>query len=172
MQKVINKNGEDIYHHSFACLKHKKYVIKDCDKSFISERRRVVVGTERKASITIGDNDFSSTWVICTINLEHNHDLNSYSSFLIPSYCYIPIRFQKILKYNEDLGMAPKDNIDVVIKSVRGYGRCTFTRRDARNYLDKYRRRKLRAVGGDDVVLLANYLKIIIIGGSKFLIFL
>jgi hypothetical protein len=32
-----------------------------------------------------------------------------------------------------------------------------FTRRDARNYLDKYRRRKLRAVGGDDAVLLADY---------------
>jgi hypothetical protein len=30
-------------------------------------------------------------------------------------------------------------------------------RRDARNYLEKYRRRKLRSVGGDDAVLLADY---------------
>jgi hypothetical protein len=62
-----------------------------------------------------------------------------------------------MLEYNKDLGMASKDNIDVVIKSVGGYGKCTFTHRDDRNYLDKYRKRKLRAVGGDDAVLLADY---------------
>jgi FAR1 DNA-binding domain len=156
-KRSSHKNGEDIYHYSFACLKHKKYVIKDCDKSSIPERRRAVVRTECKASITIGYNDFIGTWVVCTINLEHNHDLNPDSSFLIPSYRYIPIRFQKILEYNEDLGMAPKNNIDVVIKSAGGYGKCTFMRRDARNYLDKYIRRKLRAVGGDDAVLLVDY---------------
>jgi hypothetical protein len=39
--------------------------------------------------------------------------------------------------------------------------------RNARNYLDKYRRRKLRVVRGDDAVMFADYLKIII-GGSKF----
>jgi hypothetical protein len=43
-----------------------------------------------------------------------------------------------MLEYNEDLGMASKDNVDIVIKSTGGYGNCTFTRRDARNYLDKY----------------------------------
>jgi hypothetical protein len=46
-------------------------------------------------------------------------------------------------------------------------------RRDARNYLEKYRRRKLRAVGGDDAVLLADYFeKKKVIGGLKFLLFL
>jgi hypothetical protein len=39
--------------------------------------------------------------------------------------------------------------------------------RNTRNYLDKYRRRKLRVVRGDDAVMFADYLKIII-GGSKF----
>jgi hypothetical protein len=48
------------------------------------------------------------------------------SFFFIPNYHYIPIRLQKMLEYNEDLGMSPKDNIDVVIKNVGGYGKCTF----------------------------------------------
>jgi FAR1 DNA-binding domain len=158
-KRSSHKKGEDIYHCSSACIKHKKSVIKDCDESSIPERRRAIVGTECKAGITIGDNGFTGTWVVCTINLEYNHDLNPDSSFFIPSYRYIPIRFQKMLEYNEDLGMTLKDNIDVVIKSAGGYGKCTFTRRDARNYLDKFRRKKLRAVGGDDACCLLIILK-------------
>jgi FAR1 DNA-binding domain len=92
-KRSSHKKDEDIYHCSFACLNHKKSVIKYYDKSSIPEMRRAVVGTECKTSIIIGDNDFTGTWVICTINLEHNHDLNPDSSFLIPSYRYIPIRF-------------------------------------------------------------------------------
>jgi hypothetical protein len=77
------------------------------------------VKTECKAGITIEDNDFTSIWVVCTVNLEHNHDLSLNSDFLIPSYRYIPIRFQKNLEYNENFGMTPKDNINVVIKNAR-----------------------------------------------------
>jgi hypothetical protein len=36
--------------------------------------------------------------------------------------------------------MLSNDNIDIVIKSVGGFGKCTFTCRDARNHFDKYRR--------------------------------
>jgi hypothetical protein len=39
----------------------------------------------------------------------------------------------------------------------RGYGKCIFTHRNAHNHLDKYMRQKLRAVGGDDAVLFADY---------------
>jgi FAR1 DNA-binding domain len=81
-KRSSHKKGEDIHHCSSACLKHKKSVIKDCDKSSIPERRRAIVGTECKAGITIGDNDFTGTWVVCTINLEHDHDLNPDSFFL------------------------------------------------------------------------------------------
>jgi hypothetical protein len=63
------KKGENIYHCSFVCLKNKKFVIRDCDKSSILERHRAIVGTECKAGITIGDNDFTGTWVVCTINV-------------------------------------------------------------------------------------------------------
>jgi FAR1 DNA-binding domain len=156
-KRSLHKKDEDIYHCLFACLKHKKSIIKDCDKSSIPEMRRVVVGIECKACITIGDNDFTGTWVVWTINLEHNYNLNPYSSFFIPNYRYIPIRFSKILEYNENFGMTLKDNIDVVIKSVGACGKCTFMRRDACNYLEKYRRRKLRAVRGDDTVFIADY---------------
>jgi hypothetical protein len=94
---------------------------------------------------------------VCAVNLEHNQDLTTGSSFLILTYRYIPFRYQKILQYNEDQGMLSNDNIDIVIKSVGGFDKCTFTSRDARNHFDKYMRQKLRIVGGDDVVLLADY---------------
>jgi hypothetical protein len=51
------------------------------------------------------------------------------------------------LEYNEDQGMAPGDNIEIVFKIAGGYSKGTFTRKDARNHLDKYRRSKLRAIG-------------------------
>lgn len=35
--------------------------------------------------------------------------------------------------------------------------RCPFTRRDARNHVDKYKRMKLKAIGGDDAEMLAEY---------------
>lgn len=48
-------------------------------------------------------------------------------------------------------------NIDRVITNAGGYGKCTFTKRDARNYIYKEKRQKLRAVGGDDAVALTDY---------------
>jgi hypothetical protein len=140
-----------------VCNKHKKSKLRDLDEAPILEKKRNVVGTDCKVCITIGDCDVSGKWIVCTVNLVHNHDLTLASSFLIPTYRYISFRYQKILQYNEDQGMLPKDNIDIVIRSAGGYGKCTFTRRDVRNHLDKYKRQKLRAVGGDDAVLLADY---------------
>jgi FAR1 DNA-binding domain len=54
-KRSSHKKDEDIYHCSFACLKHKKSVIKDCDQSSIPERHRAVVRTKCKTGIIIGD---------------------------------------------------------------------------------------------------------------------
>jgi FAR1 DNA-binding domain len=109
---------DDIYHCSFVCNKHKKPKLRDLDESPILKKKRVVVGTNCKVCITIGDYDVSGKWIVCIVNLEHNHVLTPASSFLILTYRYIPFRYQKILQYNEEQDMLPKDNIDIVIRSA------------------------------------------------------
>jgi zinc finger SWIM domain-containing protein 3 len=120
------------------------------------ERRRAGVGTNCKAFFKVSDSYMTGKWHVCKVNLVHNHDLSPESSFLIPAFRYIPIRYQNMLEYNEDQGMAPGDNIEIVFKIAGGYSKGTFTRKDARNHLDKYRRSKLRAIGGDDAVTLTE----------------
>lgn len=62
-----------------------------------------------------------------------------------------------MLEYNSDQGLSTTDNIELVLKMAGGYFKGTFTRKDARNHIDKYKRTKLRALGGDDASLLADY---------------
>jgi hypothetical protein len=105
--------------------------------------------------MTIADHDFNSRWVVQSVNLKHNHAMNA--SFLIPTHRFIPERYKKLIEFNEDLSMEPCKNIASVIEAAGGYGKATFTRKDARNHLDKYRREKLRRLGGDDIALLFEY---------------
>lgn len=44
-------------------------------------------------------------------------------------------------------------NINLVICNAGGYGKCTFTARDARNYLDQYRREKVKDVRGAEILM-------------------
>jgi hypothetical protein len=60
-------------------------------------------------------------------------------------------------EYNADQGMKSADNVDIVTQIAGGYFRCIFTRKDAKNHLDKYKRSKLRSLGGDDAKLLSDY---------------
>ena len=64
----------------------------------------------------VSDSDMTGKWHVCKVNLVHNHDLSPESLFLIPAFRYIPIRYQNMLEYNEDQGMAPGDNIEIVFK--------------------------------------------------------
>ena len=42
-------------------------------------------------------------------------------------------------------------NIKLVISHAGGYGKCTFSDRDARNHIDTYRRGKLGRVKGGSI---------------------
>lgn len=58
---------------------------------------------------------------------------------------------------NDDEGIAPHQNIDMVITHAGGYGKCTFTRKDARNHIENHRKEKLKPLLGKDVLVLMEY---------------
>lgn len=62
-----------------------------------------------------------------------------------------------MLEFNEEQGLAVSVNINLVIKAAGGYMRCPFTRRDARNHIDRYKRMKVKSIGGNDAQLLFDY---------------
>jgi len=156
-KRTNHKKDDYIYDYHFACSKYKKPWERSVDGEPESERRRPTVGTHCKAFLKVSDYDQNGKWVVRAVNLEHNHELLPESSFLIPAFRYIPVRYQNMLEYNEDQGISPGDNIEIVLKNAGGYWKGTFTRKDARNHLDKYRRQKIKAIGGDDALLLTEY---------------
>lgn len=85
----------------------------------------------------------------------YNYELIPGSSFLIPTYRYIQKRFKDKLEYNSDQGLSSTDNIELVLRMM-GILRVPL-RKDARNHIDKYKRGKLKALGGHDASLLADY---------------
>jgi hypothetical protein len=48
-----------------------------------------------------------------------------------------------IWAFQNPTGIPPYKNFMMVIDHAGGYGKCTFTKRDAINHIDKYRREKL-----------------------------
>jgi hypothetical protein len=120
-------------------------------------RRRGFVGTGCPACIKLRPSNTRDGWVVIEVNVEHNHILQPDSSFLISGFRYIPVRYQQMLDFHDDSGMAIAANIKLVIKIAGGYLRCPFTKKDARNYLEKYRRMKLQAFEGDDASLIFQY---------------
>jgi len=123
----------------------------------VPERKRPVLGTECKAMLTISDPGFLNRWVITKVNLEHNHVLTPDSSYLSTTYREIPLRFKKELETNDDDAMPAWLNITTVIKHAGGYGKATFTRKDARNKVYKYRREKAKRLPGNDATVLMDY---------------
>lgn len=157
IKRSNHKKGNQINHCCFACCKQK-----DC-KVYVDgpfpERDRPVVGTGCKACLKLKDLDLSGKWVVVEVILDHNHVLQPESSFLISGFRYIPKRYQDLLDFNEEQGLAVSVNINLVIKCAGGYMRCPFTRKDARNHIDKYKRSKLDSLGGDDCILIFEYFK-------------
>ena len=149
--------GEDIVDYKFACTKYRSVSDKIGDGRPLLERRRPIVSSHCNAFLRIKYCDIIGLWRVCNLSLVHNHDLSPESAFLMPSFRYIPMRHQNMLEYNADQGMTPADNIEMVLKISGGYSKCTFTRKDARNHLDKYKRSKLRALGGHDALTLSSY---------------
>lgn len=106
---------------------------------------------------SITDSDCNNRWVLSKAFLEHNHNLVPKSSEKISTSREIPLRFKKELEFNDDEGMPPHENIDMVIKHAGGYGKCTFTRKDARNHIDAHRRRRMKPLSGNDALALMEY---------------
>jgi hypothetical protein len=107
--------------------------------------------------LSVSNSGLLNHWVITKVNVEHNHVLTLDTSYLIITYREIPIDFKKELETNDYDGMPTWLNITTVIKHVGGYGKCPFTRKDARNHIDKYRREKVRRLPGNDSSVLMDY---------------
>jgi FAR1 DNA-binding domain len=153
-----NHNKDEVcYRYTFACNKHKKINENMSQIPIIPERNRPILATECKARITIADPSFANTWTITKVNLEHNHELVPDSSHRITTHRDIPIHFQKELESNDDQGIPPSKNFTMVIDHTGGYGKCTFTKRDARNHINKYRREKLSNIQGSNAQSLMDY---------------
>lgn len=159
-KRTSHKKEGYYYDYHFACSKHKKPFEKVSDGLPDVLRRRGHVGTQCRAFLKVTDSKMVGRWVVRGVCLDHNHPLFADSAFLIPTFRYIPHRYQRMLESNEDQGMTPSDNIESVLKHAGGYWKGTFTRRDARNHIDSYRRDKIRSIGGDDALLLTDYFKL------------
>jgi FAR1 DNA-binding domain len=134
-----NHNKDGVYYrYTFACNKHKKIIENISEISNIPERNHLILATEFKVKITIAYPFFANIWTITKVNLEHNHELIPNTSHRITTHRDIPLRFQKELETNDVQGIPPFKNIQMVIEHVGGYGKCTFTKRDMRNHIDKY----------------------------------
>lgn len=150
-----HKNKDLSQHYVLACSKCK--IPKTSNQGRIPKRRRAVVSTGCKACVKLKSTSITGGWLVVYVNLDHNHVLQPESSFLISGYRYIPKRLQDLLDYHEEQGMPVSVNINLVVKGAGGYLRCPFTKKDARNHIDKYRRNKLQALGGDDCHLIFEY---------------
>ncbi|XP_078181731.1 protein FAR-RED IMPAIRED RESPONSE 1-like [Carex rostrata] len=156
-KKTSYKNGDAVVGCRFQCVKFRRKQEKVKDGERFPERRRPSGNSDCKVFMTVKYSELTGSWRVISLHLEHSHELTPGSSFLIPAYRYIPKRFKDMLEFNTDQGLPTADNIDLVLKMAGGYYKGTFTRKDARNHIDKYKRGKLRALGGDDAKLLADY---------------
>lgn len=155
-RSIHKKRGTAFVNHvTFACGKCKEPI--RLEDGPVPQRNKGYIGTGCKACVKLGDSDLSGNWVVKKVILGHNHDLVPETAFLIAGFRYIPNQYQRLLEFNEDQGLVVSVNINLVIKTAGGYMRCPFTRRDARNHIDKYKRLKLQSIGGNDAQLLFDY---------------
>jgi hypothetical protein len=89
--------------------------------------------------------------------LEHNHELVPTLAKKISTNRKIPLQFKKELEFNDDEGIAPHQNTDMVIDHTGDYSKCIFIRKDARNHIDKHRKIRLKPLLGNDALVLMNY---------------
>jgi zinc finger SWIM domain-containing protein 3 len=157
VKRSNHKKKDACYHYAFSYNKLKKPAERNWDKPHLPDRRHPTLGTNCKTQITISDYDLVNNWVITKVQLEHNHILTPEIADLITTFRVIPSRFKKEPEFNEDEGMRACDNINSVIKHTGGYSNCTFTRKDARNYIDSYRKQKLKSFLGNDATVLMEY---------------
>lgn len=144
-----------ITHYVFTCAKWPKRVTSNNGR--IPIRKRGCVGTGCPACVKLKPSNLGGGWVVVEYVGDHNHILQPQSAFLISGFRYIPIKYQNLLEFNDDQGLGVSINIKLVIKSAGGYMRCPFTKRDARNHIEKYKRIKLRAFEGDDASLIFQF---------------
>lgn len=156
-KKTTYKNGSVVVGCRFQCVKFRAKQEKVNEGERFPERRRPSGNSNCKVFMTVKYSELTGSWRVISLQLEHTHELTPGSSFLIPAYRYITKRFKDMLEFNSDQGLPASDNIELVLKMSGGYYKGTFTRKDARNHIDQYKRGKLRALGGDDAKLLADY---------------
>lgn len=156
-KRTFHKNGDVFVDYKFACNKFKGVKDSVPDTAPFPKRRRPLVHTKCPVYMRMIYCSITDRWEVSDMDLTHNHDLNPESSFLIPCYRFIPLRYKAMMEYNADQGMKAADNIDIVTQIAGGYLKCTFTRKDAKNHLDQYKRSKLRSLGGHDAELLSDY---------------
>lgn len=156
-KRTFHKKGGNVVDFRFECTKFREKREKVEEGEPFPERRRPSGNSNCKVFLKIKYSQLTGSWRVDKLFLEHNHELTPGSSFLIPGYRYIPKRFKDMLEFNSDQGLSPANNIELVLKMAGGYFKGTFTRKDARNHIDNYKRGKLRALGGHDANLLADY---------------
>lgn len=150
------KRGTDqVHQYVFACGKCRTEASHIDER--IPEKKRASVSTGCNACLKLVDTDLVGTWVVKEVVLSHNHELVPDKAFLISGFRYIPNRYQRLLEFHEEQGLTIAANINLVIKTAGGYMRCPFTRRDARNHIDRYRRLKMKSFGGDDAQMVFEY---------------
>ena len=154
-KRYSHKIGNVTNHYVFSCSKFKKKIVSNNNR--IPIRRKCGIGTGCPTCIKVKPYNTDGRWVVIEVNGQHNHILQPEFSFLIFDFRYIPVRYQQMLDFHDDSGMAIAGNIKLVIKIAGGYLRCPFTKKDARNHLEKYRRMKLQAFEGDDASLIFQY---------------
>jgi len=134
VRRSNHKRDGFCYRYTFACNRHKKVEDRCSANPQIPDKNRPVLANECKAMVTVKDPSFVNLWVVTKVKLDHNHELVPDSSYRITAHRHIPLRFQKELESNDDEGIEPDQNIKMVISHAGGYGKCTFTKRDARNH--------------------------------------
>lgn len=150
-----HKIGNVITHYVFTCAKWPRKVTSNNGR--IPIRKRACVGTGCPACVKLKPSNLIGGWVVVEYVGHHNHILQPQSAFLISGFRYIPVKYQNMLEFNDDQGLGVSINIKLVIKSAGGYMRCPFTKKDARNHIEKYKRIKLRAFEGDDASLIFQF---------------
>lgn len=145
-KKITYRNGDAIVGCRFQYIKFREKQEKVKEGECFSERRRPLGNSNCKVFMKIKYFELIESWRLTSFHLEHSHELTPGSVFLIPTYRYIPKRFKDMLEFNSNQGLPAADNIELVLKMAGGYYKGTFTRKDTRNHIDKYKRGKLRVL--------------------------
>ncbi|GMP95312.1 hypothetical protein CsSME_00044402 [Camellia sinensis var. sinensis] len=88
-------------------------------------------------------------FMLTTVNLEHNHDLIPTDSryFAMNKKILTPVK--RKLEVNDQVGIGVSRNYHSMVVEAGGYESLTFDERDARNYIDRTRRLRLKEGDSD-----------------------